>query len=56
MIRSVDNGILVDDGAEGSGVAATTITNAGLIEGESGFGIKLIGNYADTGASSRVRE
>lgn len=48
VIRSVDNGILVDDGAEGSGVAATTLTNAGLIEGESGFGIKLIGNYADT--------
>ncbi|MEG5262876.1 autotransporter domain-containing protein [Pseudomonas sp. JDS28PS106] len=48
VIRSVDNGILVDDGAEGSGVAATIIANAGLIQGESGFGIKLIGDYADT--------
>ncbi|QHG64676.1 autotransporter outer membrane beta-barrel domain-containing protein [Pseudomonas putida] len=48
VIRSVDNGILVDDGAEGSGVAATHITNAGRIEGENGFGIKLIGDFADT--------
>ncbi|MFJ4345302.1 autotransporter domain-containing protein [Pseudomonas sp. NPDC089401] len=48
VIRSVDNGILVDDGAEGSGVAATSITNAGRIEGENGFGIKLIGDFADT--------
>ena len=48
IIRSVDNGILVDDGAEGSGVDATRISNAGLIEGESGFGIKLIGEFADT--------
>jgi hypothetical protein len=48
VIRSVDNGILVDDGAEGAGVAATHITNAGRIEGENGFGIKLIGDFADT--------
>jgi len=48
VIRSVDNGILVDDGAEGAGVAATTISNAGRIEGEGGFGIKLIGEYDDS--------
>lgn len=48
LIRSVDNGILVDDGAEGSGVGATTIDNAGIIRGERGFGIKLIGNFDDT--------
>jgi len=48
VIRSVDNGILVDDGAEGSGVGATSITNYGRIAGESGFGIKLIGDFADT--------
>ncbi|WDY55724.1 autotransporter family protein [Pseudomonas sp. PSKL.D1] len=48
VIRSVDNGILVDDGAEGAGVAATAINNAGLIVGENGFGIKLIGNFDDT--------
>ncbi|MFV3292533.1 autotransporter outer membrane beta-barrel domain-containing protein [Pseudomonas sp. NY11955] len=48
VIRSVDNGILVDDGAEGAGVAATTISNAGRIEGETGFAIKLIGEYDDS--------
>ncbi len=48
VIFSVDNGILVDDGAEGSGVGVTTISNAGRIEGESGFGIKLIGEFDDT--------
>ncbi len=48
LIRSVDNGILVDDGAEGSGVGATTIDNAGTIRGERGFGIKLVGNFDDT--------
>ncbi|MGC7837134.1 autotransporter outer membrane beta-barrel domain-containing protein [Pseudomonas wayambapalatensis] len=47
LIRSVDNGILVDDGAEGSGVGATTIDNAGTIRGERGFGIKLVGNFDD---------
>ncbi|NIF25016.1 autotransporter domain-containing protein [Pantoea sp. Tr-811] len=52
VIRSVDNGILVDDGAEGSGVGATSITNAGRIEGDNGFGIKLIGNFADTVVNS----
>lgn len=48
LIRSVDNGVLVDDGAEGAGVAATYIDNAGRIEGEGGFGVKLIGEYDDT--------
>lgn len=48
VIRSVDNGILVDDGAEGSGVGTTSITNYGRIAGEGGFGIKLIGDFADT--------
>ncbi|WP_095155307.1 autotransporter domain-containing protein [Pseudomonas sp. Irchel 3E13] len=48
VIRSVDNGILVDDGAEGAGVAATTISNYGRIEGERGFAIKLIGDYDDS--------
>lgn len=52
VIRSVDNGILVDDGAEGAGVAATTLANAGRIEGESGFGIKLIGEYDDSVTNS----
>lgn len=41
------NGILVDNGAGGSAVAATTIDNAGLIRGKTGFGIKLVGNFHD---------
>ncbi|MFF7707315.1 autotransporter domain-containing protein [Pseudomonas sp. NPDC007930] len=48
IIRSVDNGILVDDGSNGSGVATTHITNYGTIEGTNGFGIKLVGDFADT--------
>ncbi|MFD2644394.1 autotransporter outer membrane beta-barrel domain-containing protein [Pseudomonas japonica] len=48
VIRSVDNGILVDDGAEGPGKGSTSITNQGRIAGEGGFGIKLIGEWDDT--------
>lgn len=42
------NGILIDDSNGGNAVAATTINNYGLIEGRSGFGVKIVGNYADT--------
>jgi hypothetical protein len=42
------NGILIDDSSGGNAVAATTITNAGLIEGKTGFGVKMIGTFADT--------
>ncbi len=45
---AVGNGILIDDGNGGSGVAATTITNAGLIRGYTGFGIKISGSFNDT--------
>lgn len=41
------NGILIDDGNGGSAVAATTVSNAGLIEGLSGFAIKLVGQFAN---------
>ena len=44
----VGNGILIDDGNGGSGVAATTVTNAGLIRGYTGFGIKIVGSFNDT--------
>ena len=44
----VGNGILIDDGSSGSGVAATTVTNAGLIRGHTGFGIKIVGSFNDT--------
>jgi autotransporter-associated beta strand protein len=42
------NGILVDDSNGGNAVAATMVDNYGLIQGKSGFGIKIIGTFADT--------
>lgn len=42
------NGILVDDSNGGNAIAATTVTNSGLIEGRDGFGIKIVGTFADT--------
>lgn len=42
------NGLLADNGSGGSAVAATDIQNAGLIRGKTGFGIKLVGSFADT--------
>lgn len=45
---SKGNGILVDDSNAGNAFAATTITNSGLIHGKSGFGVKIIGTFADT--------
>jgi hypothetical protein len=42
------NGILIDNSNGGNAVAATTITNSGLIQGKSGFGIQIIGTFADT--------
>lgn len=42
------NGILIDDSNGSNAVAATAITNAGLIQGKTGFGVKLIGTFNDT--------
>ncbi|WP_395739818.1 beta strand repeat-containing protein [Prosthecobacter sp.] len=42
------HGILVDDSNGGNAIAAATITNSGLIQGKSGFGIKMIGTFANT--------
>jgi len=42
------NGILIDNSNGGSAVAATTVINDGLIQGKSGFGIKMVGTFADT--------
>lgn len=42
------NGILIDDSNGGNAVAATTVTNAGLIQGKNGFGIRMIGTLADS--------
>jgi len=42
------HGILVDDSNGGNAIAATTITNSGLIQGKTGYGIKMIGTFANT--------
>lgn len=42
------NGILIDDSDGGNAVAAATITNSGLIEGKSGFAIRIVGTHADS--------
>jgi len=42
------NGILIDDSSAGNAVAATTVINSGLIQGKTGFGIKIVGTFADT--------
>lgn len=42
------NGILIDDSNSGNAIAATTITNSGLIEGKTGVGIQMIGTFANT--------
>ncbi|MGE8151953.1 autotransporter outer membrane beta-barrel domain-containing protein [Pseudomonas vancouverensis] len=48
LISGADSAILVDDGSGGSGVAATTLENYGTIQGLNGFGVKLVGEFADT--------
>jgi hypothetical protein len=41
-------GILVDNSSGGDALAATTISNGGLIQGKTGFGIKMVGTFDDT--------
>lgn len=42
------NGILIDDSDGGSAVAATVLTNYGLIQGKNGVGVQIVGSFADT--------
>lgn len=42
------HGILIDNSGGGSAIARTIIMNEGLIQGRSGYGIRLIGDFADT--------
>ncbi|VVQ29341.1 autotransporter domain-containing protein [Pseudomonas fluorescens] len=48
LISGADSSILVDDGSGGSGLAATTLENFGTIQGLNGFGVKLVGEFADS--------
>lgn len=47
-ISGADSAILVDDGSGGAGLAATTLENFGRIEGLNGFGVKFVGEFADS--------
>lgn len=47
IIRSVDRGILVDDGNGNSGFSATTLENHGTITGESLSGVTFSGDLDD---------
>lgn len=48
VIYGFDRAIQIDDSAEGNALAATKITNAGLIEGNTGAAITIIGTFGDT--------
>jgi subtilase-type serine protease len=48
LISGADSAILVDDGSGGSGLAATTLENFGTIQGLNGFGVKFVGEFADS--------
>lgn len=41
------NGILIDNSDGGAALAATTVTNAGLIQGVGGFAVRFIGAFDD---------
>ena len=42
------HGILIDDSNGGNAIAATSIDNSGLIQGKGGYGVRIIGTFADT--------
>ncbi len=54
IIRGYHSGILIDDGNDDHAIAATTINNAGTIEGQNLFALKLVGDFADTLVNSGV--
>lgn len=48
LISGANSAILVDDGSGGSGLAATSLENYGTIQGLDGFGVKFVGEFADS--------
>jgi outer membrane autotransporter protein len=48
LVSGANNAVLVDDGSNGPGLAATTLINHGTIQGLDGFGVKFVGEFADT--------
>ncbi|MEB0207404.1 autotransporter outer membrane beta-barrel domain-containing protein [Pseudomonas sp. CCC3.1] len=47
LVSGANNAVLVDDGSDGPGVAATTLVNNGTIQGLDGFGVKFVGAFDD---------
>ena len=47
LVSGANNAVLVDDGSDGSGLAATTLINNGTIKGLDGFGVKFVGEFDD---------
>ncbi len=47
LVSGANNAVLVDDGSDGSGLAATTLINNGTIKGLDGFGVKFVGEFED---------
>ncbi len=52
QILSVGDGILADNSSDGDAYGTTTVTNAGVIEGDAGYGIHLVGALNDSITSS----
>ncbi|MCF4995313.1 autotransporter domain-containing protein [Pseudomonas syringae] len=48
LISGANAAILVDDGSGNTGLAATTLENFGTIQGLDGFGVKFVGEFADS--------
>ncbi|WP_291365761.1 Hint domain-containing protein [Acetobacter sp. UBA5411] len=48
VISGANNGILVDNSSEGNAPYATTIVNAGTIQGLDGYGIHITDTFGDT--------
>jgi len=47
-VSGANNAIRVDDGSDGPGLGAPILENHGTIEGLNGFGVKFVGEFADT--------
>lgn len=54
VVTGAADGVLVDDSSTGGAFAATSIANAGRIEGFDGYGIRLVGTRDDTVTNSGI--
>ena len=54
VITGAADGVLVDDSSTGGAFAASSVANAGRIEGFDGYGIRLVGTRDDTVTNSGI--